>query len=494
MAAPPPMPGAYMPDLPAVPEWLNKGDNAWQLTAATFVGIQSMPGLVVLYGSIVKKKWAVNSAFMALYAYASTLIVWVLLAFRMAFGDRLFPFWGKAGPALTGDFLVARASFPATAHYGAGGALEVPPTQPYYPEATLVLFQFQLAAITLVLLAGALLGRMNIKAWMAFTPLWLLLSYTVCAFSLWGGGFLYHWGVIDYSGGYVIHVSSGVAGFTAAYWVGPRLKSDRERFAPNNILLMIAGGGLLWLGWAGFNGGAPYAPNIIASIAVLNTNVSAAASLLTWTCLDVIFFGKPSVIGAVQGMMTGLVCITAGAGLVHTWAAVLMGICAGSVPWFTMMVLHKRSSLLQKVDDTLAVFHTHAVAGLLGGVLTGLLATPELTALHTHVPGTRGAFYGGGIQQVGKQLAAALFVVAWNVVVTTGIILGVGLVIPLRMPDEQLRIGDDAAHGEEAYALWGDGERFDVSRRAAARATEVGDQSVDQRLAAMGARGITVQL
>ncbi|VAH65594.1 hypothetical protein VPH35_046064 [Triticum aestivum] len=493
MAAPP-LPSAYMPDLPAVPEWLNKGDNAWQLTAATFVGIQSMPGLVVLYGSIVKKKWAVNSAFMALYAYASTLIVWVLLAFRMAFGDRLLPFWGKAGPALTGDFLVARASFPATAHYGAGGALEVAPTQPYYPEATLVLFQFQLAAITLVLLAGALLGRMNIKAWMAFTPLWLLLSYTVCAFSLWGGGFLYHWGVIDYSGGYVIHVSSGVAGFTAAYWVGPRLKSDRERFAPNNILLMIAGGGLLWLGWAGFNGGAPYAPNIIASMAVLNTNVSAAASLLTWTCLDVIFFGKPSVIGAVQGMMTGLVCITAGAGLVHTWAAVLMGICAGSVPWFTMMVLHKRSALLQKVDDTLAVFHTHAVAGLLGGVLTGLLATPELTTLHTHVPGTRGAFYGGGVQQVGKQLAAALFVVVWNVVVTTGIILAVGLVIPLRMPDEQLRIGDDAAHGEEAYALWGDGERFDVSRRAAARATEVGDQSVDQRLAAMGARGITVQL
>ncbi|KAM0891433.1 hypothetical protein ACQ4PT_026414 [Festuca glaucescens] len=404
------------------------------------------------------------------------------------------PVLGKAGPALTQEFLVARASFPATAHYGAGGKLEVGPTQPFYPEASLVLFQFQLAAITLVLLAGALLGRMNIRAWMAFSPLWLLLSYTVCAFSLWGGGFLYQWGVIDYSGGYVVHLSSGVAGFTAAYWVGPRMKSDRERFAPNNILLMIAGGGLLWLGWAGFNGGAPYAPNLTASVAVLNTNVSAAASLLTWTCLDVIFFGKPSVIGAVQGMMTGLVCVTPGAGLVHTWAAMLMGISAGSVPWLTMMVLHKRSSLLQKVDDTLAVFHTHAVAGLLGGVLTGLLATPELTSLHRHVPGTRGAFYGGGIAQVGKQLAAALFVVVWNVVVTTGILLCVGLVIPLRMPDDELKIGDDAAHGEEAYALWGDGERFDVSRRAAARSNVVGDQTVDQRLAAMGARGVTVQL
>ena len=205
--------GAYAAQLPAVPEWLNKGDNAWQLTAATLVGIQSMPGLVVLYGSIVKKKWAVNSAFMALYAYASSLLVWVLVGFRMAFGERLLPFWGKAGVALSQDYLVRRAALSATAH----GA--TPRTEPFYPEATLVLFQFEFAAITLVLLAGSVLGRMNIKAWMAFTPLWLLFSYTVGAFSLWGGGFLYHWGVIDYSGGYVIHLSSGVAGFTAAYGV-----------------------------------------------------------------------------------------------------------------------------------------------------------------------------------------------------------------------------------------------------------------------------------
>lgn len=175
-----------------------------------------------------------------------------------------------------------------------------------------------------------------------------------------------------------------------------------------------------------------------------------------------------------------------------------MGICAGSVPWFTMMILHKKSSLLQKVDDTLAVFHTHAVAGLLGGVLTGLLATPDLTALHSHVPGTRGTFYGGGIAQVGKQLAGALFVVAWNVVITTAILLGVGLVVPLRMPDDQLKIGDDAAHGEEAYALWGDGERFDVMRHEVARGGTwggvVGEETVDHQLAGMGARGVTIQL
>ncbi|KAJ3669031.1 hypothetical protein LUZ60_010981 [Juncus effusus] len=487
---------AYRSDPPVVPDWLNKGDNAWQLACATFVGLQSMPGLVVLYGSIVKKKWAVNSAFMALYSFASSLIVWVLVAYNMAFGEKLLPFWGKAGPALGESYLVRRARFPATAHYFRNGTLENPMEEPFYPQATLVIFEFMYAAITLILLAGSVLGRMNIKAWMAFSPLWLIFSYTVGAFSLWGGGFLYQWGVIDYSGGYVIHLSSGIAGFTAAYWVGPRLKCDRERFAPNNILLMIAGAGLLWLGWTGFNGGAPYAANITASIAVLNTHICAATSLLMWTCLDVIFFGRPSVIGAVQGMMTGLVCITPGAGLVHTWAAILMGLFSGSVPWFTMMILHKKWTLLQKVDDTLAVFHTHAVAGILGGILTGLLAVPQLSSFDLPVPGEKGVFYGGGIFQLFKQIIGAIFVIIWNIISTTVILLSIGWFIPLRMPDDQLMIGDDAAHGEEAYALWGDGEKFDVTRHETIVNNGHGpaNESMHQHLANMGARGVTIQL
>ena len=282
----------------AAPEWLDKGDNAWQLAAATLVGLQSVPGLVILYGSIVKKKWAVNSAFMALYAFAATFVCWSLWAFRMSFGDRLLPFVGRPDFAALGQAFLTQQGF--------AGA---------YPAATLLFFQFVFAAITLILLAGSLLGRMNFKAWMLFVPLWLTFSYTIGAFSIWGGGFLFHWGVMDYSGGYVIHLSSGVAGFTAAYWVGPRSTKDRERFPPNNVLLMLTGAGILWMGWAGFNGGDPYSANIDSSLAVLNTNICAATSLLVWTCLDVIFFKKPSVIGAVQGMITGLVCITPGAGI-----------------------------------------------------------------------------------------------------------------------------------------------------------------------------------
>ncbi|KAG0587231.1 hypothetical protein KC19_2G150300 [Ceratodon purpureus] len=478
-AVPPSIPGsvssAYLNDgYGATPEWLNKGDNAWQLAAAALVGIQSMPGLVILYGSIVKKKWAVNSAFMALYAFAATWLCWVMWGYKMSFGEQLVPIWGKAGSSLGYKFLLSRATFPSTVHYHSDGSVEMEAMTANFGMADLVLFQFFFAALTIIMLAGAVLGRMSFRAWMLFVPLWLTFSYTVGAFSMWGGGFLWQWGVIDYAGGYVIHVSSGVAGFVAAYWVGPRLAKDRERFPPNNMLLVLTGSGLLWLGWSGFNGGAAFSAHVISALAVLNTHVCAATSLLTWTTMDVFFFGKPSVIGAVQGMMTGLVVITPAAGLVPGWAALIMGIVAGSVPWWTMMVLHKRWWLLQKVDDTLGVIHTHGVGGILGGIGVGLFADPTLCAyMKVASTNTNGAFYGGngGIQLM-KQLVGALFIIAWNVVLTTLILFFIGLITPLRMSEEHLLVGDDAEHGEEAYALWGDGEKFDISRHPQTIAAE----------------------
>ncbi|EPS57538.1 hypothetical protein M569_17279, partial [Genlisea aurea] len=459
-----------------VPPWLNKGDNTWQMVSATLVGIQSFPGLVILYGGIVKKKWAVNSAFMALYAFAAVILCWSVWAYKMSFGEKLLPFWGKAGPALGQSYLTGQAILPASTHYYRNNTVETAMAAPLYPMASMVWFQCVFAAIALVLIAGSLLGRMNIKAWMIFVPLWLTFSYTVGAFSLWGGGFLFQWGVIDYSGGYVIHVSAGFAGFTTAFWVGPRRKADRERFPPNNVMLMLAGAGLLWMGWAGFNGGDPYSANIDSSMAVLNTHICTATSLLVWICLDVLFFGKPSVIGAVQGMITGLVCITPGAGnfagVVQGWAAIVMGVLSGSVPWYTMMVLHRKSTLLQKVDDTLGVIHTHGVTGVLGGVLTGLFAEPFLCNLFLPVTNSQGSIYGGGVggMQLVKQIAGAGFIIGWNVVVTSIICLLIRLVVPLRMAEEELSVGDDAAHGEEAYALWGDGELYDSTKHGGSSA------------------------
>ncbi|KAJ1413888.1 Blood group Rhesus C/E/D polypeptide [Sesbania bispinosa] len=438
----------------ASPEWMNKGDNAWQLTAATLVGLQSIPGLVILYGSLVKKTWAINSAFMAFYAFAAVLLCWVSWAFRMSFGDKLVFFLGKPGVALDEKFLLGQAFLGL------------------FPTATMVFFQGVFAGITLILIAGALLGRMNIRAWMLFVPLWVTFSYSVTAFSIWcPDGWLAKLGVIDFAGGYVIHLSAGVAGVTAAYWVGPRSEKERENFASNNMMVVLAGAGLLWMGWSGFNGAAPFVASTVASLAVLNTHVCTSASVVVWVLLDTFCFGKPTVFGAVQGMITGLVCITPAAGVVQGWAAILMGLISGSVPWYTMMVLHNKVPFLKQIDDPMAVFHTHAIAGALGGILTGFFAVPKLCRLFYMVPDWEkyiGLFYGlqngathAGLRQMAIQVGAIAFVICFNFVTTSLICLLVGLIVPLRLNTDALHMGDKAIHGEEAFALHGEATKFE---------------------------------
>src|SRR3974390_1967549 len=350
------------------PQWLDSGNNAWQLAAATFVGLQSIPGLTILYGGIVKKKWAINSAFMAMYAFASVLVVWVLFDYKMAFGEQWLPFLGKPGLATSAAFTTGQATIPAAA--SGMPALT-------FPMATLIFFQFVFAAITVIILGGSVLGRMNFSAWVIFCPVWMTLVYTVGAFSLWGGGWLSQLGVQDFSGGYVIHLAPGTSGFVAAAVVGPRLRADREQFPPNSLLVALIGAGLLWLGWNGFNGGDPYFANHDAGAAVLNTNTATAVGLLVWTLMDKMAYGKPSVLGAVNGMIAGLVAITPAAGYVDGWGAIIIGLCAGIIPWLSMNKLQK-TSLFMKVDDTLSVFSTHGVAGLTGGLLVGLLANPDM--------------------------------------------------------------------------------------------------------------------
>ncbi|KHN43195.1 Ammonium transporter 3 member 1 [Glycine soja] len=338
-------PTNLLPD-EASPEWMNKGDNAWQLMAATVVGLQSIPGLVILYGSLVKKTWAINSAFMAFYAFAGVLLCWVGWGFRMSFGEKMVFFLGKPGVAVDEKFLLGKAFLGL------------------FPNATMVFFQGVFAGITLILIAGALLGRMNFRAWMLFVPLWLTFSYTVTAFSIWcPDGWLAKLGVIDFSGGYVIHLSAGVA-------------------------------------------------------------------------------------GVVQG-----------------WAAILMGVMSGSIPWYTMMILHDKLPFLKQIDDPMAVFHTHAVAGALGGVLTGLLAVPKLCRLFYMVPDWEkyiGLAYGlqngathAGLRQMAIQVGAIVFVIIFNFVTTSLICLLVGSIVPLRIDTDALQMGDKAMHGEEAFAFYG---------------------------------------
>jgi len=395
---------------PTDPPWLDTGNNAWQLTAASLVALQSVPGLVVLYSGIVKRKWALNSAFMAFYAFAAVLICWVLWAYKAGFGKKMLPFVGVPGPVVPMHTELEQSMLPAAQLIQ------------NFPLSTMVYFQFVFAAITLVITAGAFLCRMNFIAWMVYVPLWLTLSYTVGAFSLWGGGFLYQLGVIDYSGGYVIHLSSGTAGFVGAYWIGPRLPRDRRDNRPNNLVSVLIGAGILWIGWNGFNGGDPYAASPDAGAAVLNTNICTAWSLLVWTFLDIIVYKKPSVLGAVNGMITGLVAITPAAGVVAGWGAIIIGTASGSIPWLTMNIVGKKFSLFtHHVDDTLGIFHTHGVAGFLGGFLTGIFATTEGDAAFGLAnPGGAIDRYG---RQVWMQLVGALFVIGWNIVWTSLIML-----------------------------------------------------------------------
>ena len=439
------------------PQWLDSGNNAWQMAAATFVGLQSIPGLTVLYGGIVKKKWAINSAFMSMYAFASVLVVWVLFDYNMAFGPAWLSVFGQSflgtpSLATSAAFTLGQATVPEAA--SGMPALT-------FPMSTLMYFQFVFAAITVIILAGSLLGRMNFTAWMIFCPIWMTLVYTVGAFSIWGGGWLAGLGVADFSGGYVIHLAAGTSGFVAAAVIGPRLQADRDNFPPNSLLITLVGAGILWIGWNGFNGGDPYFANANAGAAVLNTNTATAVGLLVWTLMDKMAYGKPSVLGAVNGMIAGLVAITPGAGYVDGWGAILTGVVAGIIPWLAMNKLQK-TKFMMKVDDTLSVLSTHGVAGLTGGLMVGLLANPDMLlyiGTDKEAPGVNvtGLLYGNP-SQLWIQVAGAAFIIAYNAIATYIILKVIGFIVPLRMDEATLKVGDDAVHGETAYAIGVEGE------------------------------------
>jgi Amt family ammonium transporter len=217
--------------------------------------------------------------------------------------------------------------------------------------------------------------------------------------------------------------------------------------------MMLVGAGILWIGWNGFNGGDPYAASPDAGVAVLNTNLCTAVSSLVWVGCDLLYFRKPSVIGAIQGMITGLVAITPAAGVVAGWGAICLGVLSGTIPWVTMNIAGRRMTLFQHVDDTLEVFHTHFVGAIVGGLGTGIFATIDgCAAFGLSNPG--GAIAGNG-RQFGLQMLGAVFIIGWNIVWTSLIMVFIKFVcrVPLRMSEEQLAVGDYAVHGEEPYTF-----------------------------------------
>ena len=426
-------------------EWLDTGNNAWQLTAATLVGLMSVPGLMVLYGGVMQKRWSVNSMMMAFVAFAIVIILWCLFAFKMAFGNPIHilgahsgffgNLWGQPGSILSSQRLLG------TAHIPEFSELEFA-----FPESTLAYFQIVFAAITPLLMLGSVLGRINFKAWIPFVALWTVLVYTINAFLIWGGGFFAQHGAVDFSGGYVIHLAAGVSGFVAAWVIGPRLQRDREVDAPNNLAMVAVGAGLLWLGWNGFNGGDWYEASGIASGAVLNTNLCTAVALLVWVAWDYATGRKPSLIGSVNGMIVGLVGITPAAGFVNGWGAIIIGVVASTLVYFALNYL-SRVAPFRNVDDTLGVIYTHGFAGLCGGLLVGIFAN---TAMDPEIV-LAGTISGGGLHLLGWQALTALWVIVFSAIGTFILLKLVGLFVPLRMTDEEMEQGDIAVHGHEVY-------------------------------------------
>ncbi len=423
---------------PAVPQWLDTGSNSWMLTAGTLVGLQSIPGLCVFYGGLAKKKYAVNTMLLVFYGFAAVLVEFMLLGYKFGFGGGAamlqvgkYSIFAWPGSAMSGLYESSEAIVgPASA------ALNV-------PTATIIWFQFVFAAITPALFVGAVIERVNFKAWMIFVPVWSFLVYSPLAYWLFAGGWLAQMGAVDFSGGYVIHLSAGITALAAAIAVGPRIASER-RLKPNNLGLVVIGAGLIWLGWNGFNGGDPYGSTIDASVAVLNTELAAAASVVAWILMDMSFIKKPTLVGATTACVTGLVAITPAAGYVNGYGALLIGVAAGTIPWIS---LNKLSPKLP-VDDSLGVFPAHGIAGLVGGLMTGLLADPNVTKFVD--PGLTGAFYGNPMQFV-IQLEAAIIVIAYVFAVSFVLLKIIGVFIPLQEPQEKLKVGDEAIHGEVAY-------------------------------------------
>lgn len=454
------------------PNFVDTGDNAWQLTAATFVGLMSLPGLAVLYAGLVPKKWAVNTMFMAFTGFSGVLVVWVLWAYKMGFGTPVGSggahswtntYAGNGGgfSGFIKDFFTNFVGHPQSINAGtsqmgqatlyANGGATVPIQ---FSTTALAYFQFVFAGITPLLFLGSVLGRIKPLAWVIFVPAWCTFVYAVNAMLLWGGGYWAHEGALDYSGGYVIHLAAGVSGFVAAWVIGPRLARDKAKWVPHSLTMVAVGAGIVWLGWNGFNGGDPYFSGRDAAAAVINTNAATAAALLTWVVMDMVLSKqkKPTFLGAVNGMICGLVGITPCAGYVSGSGALWVGIIDSAVVWFAWTYLQPLT--LKKVDDASGVVYTHGLAGFTGGLLVGIFADPAMV-VYTNAAGSpitvKGLLYGHP-KQLLIQLLAAVTIIIWDGLVTFILLKIIGLLIGgLRIPDDELEAGDAEVHDEEAY-------------------------------------------
>lgn len=406
---------------------MHAGDNGFVLICAAFVFIMT-PGLAFFYGGLVRRKNIVNTIMACAGIMGLSVVLWVLCGFSLSFGaDHGGFIGGLEYLCLNGlDFNEVLAYAPSLS------------------SITFVVFQMMFAMITPALITGAVAGRMRYKALFLFIALWSLVVYYPMAHMVWGsGGFLAELGAVDFAGGNVVHISSGVSGLILAIILGRRSGIEHTSYRVHNIPFVFLGAALLWFGWFGFNAGSALGANGLAAHAFLTSALASGAALLVWMVIDIIKDGKPTLVGASTGLVVGLVAITPGAGFVPIWAALIIGAAVSPICYFMMNFLKKKC----KIDDALDAFGCHGIGGIWGGIATGLFARTDINP----VARWNGLVY-GETELFTAQLISILVTVA---VALVGTLVCVGITrifTKLRVDHKDELLGLDATqHGEQTY-------------------------------------------
>ncbi len=403
---------------------INAGDTAWLLVATALVMVM-LPGLALFYGGLVRRKNVLSTIMHSFFGLAIVSIVWVLIGFTLAFG-----------PDVNGWGLIGGLNFIGFMNVGLTPNPDYAATIPFVLFAS---FQLMFAAITPALITGAFAERKRFAAFVLFTVLWSILVYSPIAHWVWApGGWLRNLGAIDFAGGTVVHISSGVSALVAAVLIGRRA-ANGDRMEPHDVPMTVLGAGLLWFGWFGFNAGSALGATGQAANALLVTNTAAAAACITWVLVSYLHKGKVSVVGAAAGSVAGLVAITPASGYVTAGGALVIGLAVGGL-CYTATLLRERL----RVDDALDVFAVHGVGGMFGAVMTGVFAVAA-------IGGVSGAIE-GNVAQIGKQLVAVIATVLFSASATFVIVKAVELVLGLRVAPQIEEVGLDlGVHGEAAY-------------------------------------------
>ncbi len=399
---------------------LDTGDTAWMLTSTALVLMMTIPGVALFYGGMVRKKNVLATVVQSFAVTCVMTVLWMIVGYSLAFTD------GGAANAFVGglDKILLRG-------------IGVDTLSGTIPETVFMTFQMTFAIITPALITGALADRMKFSSLLVFLSLWMILVYAPITHWVWGGGFLGDAGVLDFAGGTVVHINSGVAALVGCIVLGKRRGYGTENMAPHNLVLSVIGASMLWVGWFGFNAGSAVAANGGAGMAMAVTQIAAAAAAVSWMVVEWMFRGKPSVLGIISGAVAGLVAITPASGYVDPFGALIIGIAAGLVCYWGAVVLKPKMGY----DDTLDVFGVHGLGGITGALLTGVFAVEA-------IGGTPGLLEGNA-GQVLTQLEGIVATIVYCAIATFIILKVVGAVMGLRV-DEGTEVGglDYNLHGE----------------------------------------------